>query len=564
MQKAFSINLAGIVYSINEDAYHKLEIYFKNIKQYFSTNPDKNEIIDDIEHSIAEKFTERLSTTRQVVTLQDVEHVISEMGETKDFTENEQNSTSTLKTSAKSRKLFRDTDNQIIAGVCSGIAAYFGIETVWVRIIAAVLLFTPLTGFIILSYLVLWISMPEAKNIVDKMQMQGEPVSLTSIESAVKNKLGDNSPEESVMVKILLLPFRIIGAFFTYFKKIAPFLMKVVGLFLLLSSIIVTTVLTTSAIAATFFSHIITMPLRNFPTNITEYSIVWLLYLSVMIPLLFLILIAVSLIKKKNLFTATSIIAIFTAWMISISIMGLIISTYYPTLQTKYNTTYKSKKEFPVAPFSNIEMSGAYEIEVIQGNEYKVIAEGGQREVNILNVYVKDNTLRVEEHIILPQCFLFCSRDKRLYITVPSLEKINVSGSTDVQLGRFNNPGDIQILLSGTSEVYTTEFIANSIDAKLSGSSELLLQGSAKQLIATLSGVSSLEAVDLPVATGEFKLSGSSNAEVNVTDSLKADVSGTSNLSYKNVPRILDKNISGSASIESLDIEDLDLEESSN
>lgn len=109
------------------------------------------------------------------------------------------------------KKLFRDPEKKVIGGVASGVAAFFGADTTLIRILFVVFSIVGGLGFLI--YVILWIALPEAKSITEKMQMQGEPVTLSNIETTVKKSLNEKeAEEESILAKIILFPFRLIAA----------------------------------------------------------------------------------------------------------------------------------------------------------------------------------------------------------------------------------------------------------------------------------------------------------------------------------------------------------------
>ncbi|MEQ8423308.1 MAG: PspC domain-containing protein, partial [Cyclobacteriaceae bacterium] len=108
------------------------------------------------------------------------------------------------------KKMFRDPEKKVIGGVASGVGIFFGIDVTLVRVLFVV--FTIAGGLGFLVYLILWIALPEAKTITEKMQMQGEPVTLSNIETTVKKSLNEkDEEEESLLAKIILFPFRLIA-----------------------------------------------------------------------------------------------------------------------------------------------------------------------------------------------------------------------------------------------------------------------------------------------------------------------------------------------------------------
>ncbi len=192
MNKTVNINLAGIFFHIDEDAYLKLSRYLEAIKRSFTDSQGRSEIISDIEARIAELFSERIQNEKQVVGTSLVDQVITIMGQPEDYLvddeifEDEPTYTKQRQTkSGPSKKLYRDTDNSYIGGVASGLSHYFGIEVLWIRLIWVVLIFGAGTGVII--YLLLWVLVPEAKTTAEKLTMTGEPVNISNIEKKIKD-----------------------------------------------------------------------------------------------------------------------------------------------------------------------------------------------------------------------------------------------------------------------------------------------------------------------------------------------------------------------------------------
>jgi phage shock protein PspC (stress-responsive transcriptional regulator) len=190
MNKTVNINLAGIFFHIDEDAYLKLQRYLEAIKRSFTDSQGRSEIIADIEARIAELFSDRVQNDKQVIRIKEVDEVISIMGQPEDYLVDDEifedePKTSYRAKSAPSRKLFRDTDNSYIGGVSSGLAHYFGIDTIWVRLAWIVLIFGAGTG--ILLYILLWVLVPEAKTTAEKIMMTGEPVNISNIEKKIKD-----------------------------------------------------------------------------------------------------------------------------------------------------------------------------------------------------------------------------------------------------------------------------------------------------------------------------------------------------------------------------------------
>jgi phage shock protein PspC (stress-responsive transcriptional regulator) len=192
MNKTININLGGFFFHIDEEAYQKLRRYLASISKSLSEDPQgKNEIIADIEARISELLSEKITDARQVVNESDIEDIIVIMGQPEDYAEAEEMysdaSYSYSRNKASGKKLFRDGDDKFLGGVASGVAHYFNIDTIWIRLL---FLITTLAGvgIGILIYIILWILLPEAKTTAEKLQMEGEPVNIDNIEKKIREE----------------------------------------------------------------------------------------------------------------------------------------------------------------------------------------------------------------------------------------------------------------------------------------------------------------------------------------------------------------------------------------
>jgi phage shock protein PspC (stress-responsive transcriptional regulator) len=192
MNKTININLGGFFYHIDEIAYQKLRTYLASISKSLSDDAHgKNEIIADIEARISELLSEKITDSRQVVSESDIEDIIVIMGQPEDYTEDEEaysdTSYSYNRNSSSGKKLFRDGDDKFLGGVASGIAHYFDIDTIWVRLLFLVITIAGV-GAGILVYIALWVLLPEAKTTAEKLQMEGEPVNIDNIEKKIREE----------------------------------------------------------------------------------------------------------------------------------------------------------------------------------------------------------------------------------------------------------------------------------------------------------------------------------------------------------------------------------------
>ncbi|RBW62899.1 transcriptional regulator [Tenacibaculum sp. E3R01] len=195
MNKTININLGGFFFHIDEIAYQKLNRYLEAISRSLSDDPQgKDEIIADIESRISELLSERITDARQVVNEGDIEDIIGIMGQPEDYAEAEEayndNTTYTKRRKNTSKKLFRDSNDKFLGGVCAGLGHFVGIDAIWVRLAFIILL---ASGFSPLVYIILWILLPEAKTTAEKLQMEGEAVNIDNIEKKIRDEFGNIS-----------------------------------------------------------------------------------------------------------------------------------------------------------------------------------------------------------------------------------------------------------------------------------------------------------------------------------------------------------------------------------
>lgn len=297
MKKTLQINIGGLLFTIEEDAYVKLNDYLNSLKRYFSTYESCDEIVQDIETRIAEKFYEKKQNG--VIELEDVEKIIATMGTVSDFEavkEEEDLQQEKVKSNPhvnqpfikglyrdgkrkalggvlagiahkyefdvvwariafltfalglitegvgpffillyfiawivlpvrndlsdnpSVRKFYRNPDDKVIGGVASGLASFLKVDVKIVRIVFVI------SGFLVIGiiiYLLFWIVAPLATSLTQKLQLEGQPVTIENIEKSVKIKEGPQEQvQESTLSKIVLFPFRLIGVFFSFLGKL--------------------------------------------------------------------------------------------------------------------------------------------------------------------------------------------------------------------------------------------------------------------------------------------------------------------------------------------------------
>lgn len=195
MKETIKASIGGYAFTLDADAYEILKSYLDNLKLHFENKEDGAEIIADIEARMCELLQMKASKSENIITLEDANSIIGIMGNPVDFEEETTEATNTQHTTEKpesapiNKKLYRDTENGILGGVCAGLAKYFHLDPVIVRVgyVASIALAGFITnklgGYIFLSYFLLWVAMPKAKTIFQKLAMSGEDPSIEAIEN---------------------------------------------------------------------------------------------------------------------------------------------------------------------------------------------------------------------------------------------------------------------------------------------------------------------------------------------------------------------------------------------
>ena len=190
MNKIININLAGQAIAIDEKAYETLKKYLATLEKHFNNTASANEILEDIEARIAEMFQVKIRAGHTFIDQKSVDEAVEVMGSPSDmgFADEESYDDSNSSTSYQnvSKKLYRDSDDKVLGGVCSGLAAYFGLDTSIIRL--AFVVSVIFAGFGILPYIILWAVVPETKTPQDRFRMRGESPDIDGIAAKIRRE----------------------------------------------------------------------------------------------------------------------------------------------------------------------------------------------------------------------------------------------------------------------------------------------------------------------------------------------------------------------------------------
>lgn len=294
MIKTYNINLAGQIFIINEDAYEMMSKYFQKIKRYYANDENKDEIVKDIESRFAEIFYNKGKS--HIITIEDAQSVIQQMGNPEEFDGNDDTNDNTHSYSTQqqngikgmiNKKLYRDMNDRIFGGVCSGLSHYFGIQNpLWIRLLFIISPFITV-GTSILIYFILLILMPKAVTPSQILEMKGQAIN----HDAIKNQIYATSSDSKKNSTLNDIVDTIAQAFIFIFKGIEFFTLLIF-------------IITFFGLAIATFATVVTgVPLANnyfFNNGIYGWLLGLGLLLVISMPLVLLIVLTIRLIANRS------------------------------------------------------------------------------------------------------------------------------------------------------------------------------------------------------------------------------------------------------------------------
>lgn len=363
MNKTININLGGLFFHIDEEAYAKLKRYLDAINRSLNDDPQgKEEIINDIEQRISELLSEKITDERQVINEENIDEVITIMGQPEDYAYDDElfHEPQAKKTTYK--KLFRDGKDKILGGVSSGLGHYFGIDTAWVRIIW--ILITLIFGTGILVYIVLWIILPEATTTAEELEMKGEPVTIDNIERTIKEEY--TKIEEKVKNADYTKVKSGFQDFIDTIGKILMVLLKVIGKFIgILILIIAGATLIGMLIGLLgwigseilgFGNQVVEIPNFFRHSIVPEWLLTLFLFIAIIVPFIFLFILGINVLsKEKKTLGMTANLSMLGIWIVSL--FGLAFAGIEHSNRFSTQASISESKEFAVEAKDTLRIS---------------------------------------------------------------------------------------------------------------------------------------------------------------------------------------------------------------
>lgn len=471
MKKAISVTLNGIIFMVEEDALQKLSGYFDSIKAHYGL--DGEEITKDIEADIADRFKAKGGGRQKVITAKDVEEIIKVMGtvnqieeENEAVSESEKSGEEDISTPKISKRLFRDADNAILGGVCSGLGIYFSIDPIVFRLLFVAL--TLVNGVGILVYLIFWLAVPVAKTSVQKLEMQGESINLKNIEETLREKsqvLKEKSQEafvslkkqKSLFAKIFSLPIILIEGLLRFgksiFKVVLPITRIAVGLFLI-GGVMFSFVFASFWLVVLLFKTNSPLLQTNFPIELIAHTKAYFVtiissYIAFIIPMFATILLAVSILRRKNLFNWIIMTILIATWVLNItvvSIFGFDLVSNFKTVRDDYINKNKIEKIIEVADFNAISGDVRGSLKIEKTENFSVSVKGLNSDIEKINFSKEATTTEGLINLKISQerdyhngGFLAISEPIEITIKMPELVQLDAE---DFYRYEYNGFGD--------------------------------------------------------------------------------------------------------------------------
>ncbi len=321
MKEVKKCSISGVAFTMDIDAYEALGAYLESLKKSYKETPDGAEIVADIEARIAELILTEQDNTR-VVEMPLIQHIIAQMGSAEDISDESSDRDLQYETPRIPRRLYRDTENAKLGGVCAGIGKYFDIDPVWVRLalflpmlltcfggIPFLFWFGPvfgnLFGIFLICYFIMWFAVPAARTARQRLEMNGEKITAQSIGEATA-AAASNEPDAKAKP--------IVAEAVSLFGKIVLILMKIFAGILVFGLI-----MGACALIIGLFAIIIGGPEQIHLEKLADFSL-WVPILGifiVLIPVILLIYVLMCLIASRKPGGKT-VLAIFLLWILSI------------------------------------------------------------------------------------------------------------------------------------------------------------------------------------------------------------------------------------------------------
>ena len=567
MKKTLTVNLNGRVFTIDEDAYRLLDNYLNNLRIYFRKEEGSSEIIADFEARIEELLSEKTRLGYEVITIEHIEEVIARVGKPDDFAESEnveeEKQPAFTEVKKAGKKFYRNVDDKILGGVCSGIAAYFGWSVLPVRIITVILVFTlpALRGghmyfffapvfapfwVVPFLYLLAWIIFPGAHTAEQKLQMRGKPITVENIGKTVAAEKETVMPKENkgclggfvdlfaVLIKVFLIGLGCLVAL--------PLTVIFIFVIILLIGLLF-------GVGGGLSGALPAFIIANHPILATT------AFLFVIgIPVVAMIYAIISHFAKLNPLNRAVRLTFILVWILALIIMfssGFRIDFANPKWNWKIfesnairGNGILSEKSFSLeGPVSYVEMDdhlfANLQIEQIQSDTASIVINGDENLIEQVKYDLQDgrlllsayNPLRSENNLIIR-------------LRTNNLKGIRSNIAGNIQMNHAFTGDELEIKMMGPGNLQADSLYVKSLTVSSEGVGSVQLSGNANKARFDVAGVGRVRAFELVSDTVYAHVAGVGSIQCNPVDYLEGSLNGVGKITYKDEPKV--KNVSSS------------------
>jgi phage shock protein PspC (stress-responsive transcriptional regulator) len=553
MKKTITVNLNGRVFTIDEDAYRLLDNYLNNLRIYFRKEEGASEIIADFEARIEELLSEKIRLGYQVITIEQVEEVIARVGKPTDFADREdaeeEKKTNFTEPAEVKRKFYRNIDDKMFGGVCSGIAACFNWDVLPVRIIFIILLFA--TQLIIVPvYLFVWLIVPAARTAEQKLQMRGKPITVENIGKAVAAEMEPHTSAESkgclagfidVFVALLKVFLIALGLLIAMPLVVVLFVLLVLliaalfgvggGLLGILPSIFI---VDHPVLATTAFLMVAGIPLASLIYAIIAYFakwkplnrvVKWIFLLVWIFALILMLSSGFRLGINKNFWNGN--------WNVKNWNLG-----YDSNRHSIRGNGILSEKIYVLdGPVTQIETSGNLfsnlQIEQVQADSASIFISGDENLIDQVKydlhegrlILSSSNSLRSENNLVIR-------------LRTGDLKSIRSDALGNIQMNRAFTGDELEIKMNGPARFSADSLYVRSLTVNSEGIASVNLSGKANIARLNLAGAGQIDAFDLLSDTVYAAVKGIGAIQCNPAEYFEGKLQGIGKITYKDEPKV--------------------------
>ena len=467
MKKILQISLARTPFTLEEDAYGQLDLYLESIRNLFRQVEGREDILADIEGRVAERF---LESGKAIITLIEVEQVITSMGRAEEYQEstntNQENSSSeSLPKSSK--KFYRDPQGALIGGVCTGIASYFDVEVLWVRVAFVIAAFA--NGLGLIAYPILWLITPEAKTPSRRLEMKGTPVTLGALKETAEENIKEFQSSTGKRLKVAL------EEIFSFTIKIAR---TGTGIFLSVGSVFLILLL------SVIVPFLLTNPSGPyFPVPITDIiplSLFWEVLavgsLLILFPAIFILLLGINLLRKPALSLVRVGSVLFAGWCLALISGSIVTAKIVPIAQNHPLFEGTTKNLSLVEPFSTVRIQKAIRLTLVQGTEPSLKVHGRLVDINRLKMEINDDALTLSTQNYQNAC-LFCLIEPiEVELTLPTAKELVAEEGANLIVNQWIAANTL-MLETRTGATLEAQVDAPEVQAEAENGSRIFLNG---------------------------------------------------------------------------------------